>query len=170
MNHVLAGYDESAIFAHEVDYQMEQLDSEGETITEDEATTIVNDDYDLFSNEWDYFTETLTELLEKKAHNGNAWKVIGKELGWLKRDGYKYTLANTVIGKELGWRKLDSYKYTLANTATELLRAILPETDCTISVYNYKNGYQVKASHHDAPTGESYYVTPCALSTYENNY
>ena len=149
MKNLLAGYDESAIFAHEVDYQIEQANSEGEPITELEAITIVNDNYELFSEEWEYFTENLTELLKKKAHDGNAWRVIGKELGW---------------------RKLNGYKYTLADTATELLLALLPETDCTISVYNYKNGYQVQASHHDAPMGESYFVTPCALSTYEKNY
>lgn len=149
MKNLLAGYDEADIFAHEVDYQIEQANVEGEPITEAEAITIVNDNYELFTNEWDYFTETLTELLEKKAHNGNAWRVIGKELGW---------------------RKLNGYKYTLADTATELLRALLPETNCTISVYNYKNGYRLQVSHHDAPTGETYLVAPCALSTYENNY
>ena len=149
MKHLLASYDEADIFAHEVEWQMEESSNEGEPITESEATTIVSDNYELFSNEWDYFTETLTELLKKKAHDGNAWRVIAKATGWLKRDGYKYTLADT---------------------ATELLQAILPDTDCTISVYNYENGYQIQASHHDAPMGESYYITPCALSTYEKNY
>ena len=148
MKHLLAGYDEADIFAHEVDYQMEQANTEGEPITKDEAISLAYNAYDLFSDEWGYFTETLTELLQKKAHDGNAWRVIGKELGW---------------------RKLNGYKYTLADTATKLLQAMLPETDCTISVYNYKNGYQVQASHHDAPMGESYFVTPCALSTYEKN-
>ena len=149
MKHLLAGYNASDILAHEVEWQITQANSEGEPITEAEAMAIANDNYNLFSDEWEYFTENLTELLQKKAHDGNAWRVIGKELGW---------------------RKLDGYKYTLADTASELLRAILPETDCTISVYNYKNGYQIRASHHDAPMGESYYITPCALSTYEKNY
>ena len=148
MQKLLAGYDETDIFTREVAYQMEEHD-EDEPITEAKAMAIVNDNYELFGDEWNYFTENLTELLEIKAHEGNAWKVTAQGIGW---------------------RKLDGYKYTLANTATELLRAILPKTDCTISVYNYKNGYRLQVSHHDAPTGETYLVAPCALSTYENNY
>jgi hypothetical protein len=97
---------------------------------------------------WDYLTEQLTEIMDKKNEKW-YWKAIVRNFGWQGRNGYKYLMA---------------YK------GDELLGKILPRTECNFRIYNYGKGIAINNFHHDSPTGkEWYYITPCAESTY-NRY
>lgn len=65
-----------------------------------------------------------------------------------------------------GWLHQDGSKTFKADEGRELLREILPNTDCTWEVYHYtepftgKKGLAIQNWHHDAPTGgEWYYIT-----------
>lgn len=115
--------------------------------TDDELRSMVYDDHDAFTWAWDDFKERITETMKKKNPSG-YWKVEGRSMGW---------------------RSLSGHKYVNADDALTLFRAILPETDLTLAVFNYGKGIAIRCSHHDAPMGEMYYITPCAASTYEKN-
>lgn len=65
-----------------------------------------------------------------------------------------------------GWLHQDGEKTVRASDGADLLRAILPNTDCTWEVYHYiepftgKKGLALQNWHHDAPMGgEWYYIT-----------
>ena len=62
-------------------------------------------------------------------------------------------------GRNLGWQKRRGYKQFSAGTGRELLRAVLPDTDCTFKIYLHPEHLAMTVSHHDAPTGESYWLT-----------
>lgn len=149
----LMAWDECEIVDNEVKCRLQEqaegikrgyLDPE-EAKSEQELREKVWSDSFLFEMEWEYLTDCLTEVMQKKNPNG-YWKVVGRGLGW---------------------RRLDGYKYCRAETGRELLRSILPDTDCTFTIYNYGKGLAIRNAHHDAPTGEWYYILPCAQSTYE---
>jgi hypothetical protein len=100
--------------------------------------------------EWEDVGYFLTELMNKKNPSG-FWKA---------------TVNN------FGWRNLDGYKFFEAATGHELLQNILPDTECTFNIANFRNGILIQNYHHDSPTGnEKYYILPVAESTYyKNNY
>lgn len=99
---------------------------------------------------------------------------------WLKEhDWYAETLYATV--RNFGWRGLDGKKefscpseYYRAQDGTSVfhcravgqkfLGEILPNTDCTFTIYEKTDKYglylHISNAHHDAPTGESYQVRP----------
>jgi hypothetical protein len=103
-------------------------------------------DSDDWKDEGDYedAMETLTALMDEK--NGETyWKATGYGMGWRKREGYKLFEAKD---------------------GSELLRAILPNTDNTYKIYNEQRGFIIHNAHHDAPTGETYWVRPISEKTY----
>ena len=60
------------------------------------------------------------------------------------------------------WRSLNGEKLFHATTGRELLRAVLPDCDCTFKVYRYGRGLAINNAHHDSPTwAEWYYILPC---------
>lgn len=60
-----------------------------------------------------------------------------------------------------GWRSLDGTKDFRAETGKELLCAVLPNTECTFTIYLGKKDIRINNSHHDKPTGgEWYYISP----------
>jgi hypothetical protein len=107
----------------------------------------VSQDSDFFRQEYEFFCDDLTELLKS-----------------LCPDGYfKVEVHN------FGWQSQDGYKYMEARTGRDLLNGILPDTDCTFSIFKVKHGKQIaiQNSHHDSPYGNEWYVIkPCASSTY----
>ncbi len=136
----IAGYDDCEIYEDQKNFLIEQ-----EGLTEDEAIERVNFDYDIYQFAWENFTENLTEIMHAK-----------------KFTGYYFC-----TGKDMGWRHLYGYKYFTADDAKELLQAVLPKTDCTITVFNGKNGaIEMRVSHHDAPTGETYIIRAVSESYY----
>ncbi len=107
--------------------------------TDDQLFQMASEDPDLFSIQWDYLCDYLTELMEKNSHGG-----------WLAEV------------KNFGWRSLNGHKYFEARTGRELLQKVLPKTECTFKVYRYGKGLAINNAHHDSPTwNEWYYITPC---------
>lgn len=106
------------------------------------------EDASFFESEWEYATEYLTDLMEQK-----------------KQSGYWRVKVNN-----FGWRNLQGEKVFTASTGSDLLSEILPKTDCTFKVFNFRNGFAIQNWHHDSPTGnEWYYVTPIKYGTYVNS-
>lgn len=147
----LTGYDQDEIADNEVKFRMETQIEYGEEIpqlTEDEIRENVYHNSDTFEFAWEDLIEHLTEIMQRKNQSG-YWKVTVNNFGWRSQDGYKYFYADTGI---------------------DLLRGILPDTDCTFKIYNYGKGIAIQNWHHDSPMGNEWYcITPCAYSTYEKN-
>ena len=89
--------------------------------------------------EWDDLCRELEHYMDKFNPSG-LWYARVKNFGWMKREGHKRFQATKGI---------------------ELLRQILPDTDCSFRIYKYrKNGFAINNSHHDSPCGaEWYYIT-----------
>lgn len=103
--------------------------------------------------------------------NNNQIKEIKKEALHLYYDQAESTTSfvdnwkATVNG--FGWRGLNGEKYISADNAKTLLSEVLPDTDCTFHIYNFRNGIAIQNYHHDSPTGnEWYYIVPIASDTY----
>jgi hypothetical protein len=95
----------------------------------------------VFTFAWHDLCANLTQLMEDR--NAPGW--------WYAR------VTN------FGWRSLDGHKTFRAGSGQDLLRAILPDTDCTFHVYDYAGGrgFAINNFHHDSPAGrEWYYVEP----------
>jgi hypothetical protein len=86
-------------------------------------------------DEHDNLMEALTGVIEDMGIT--EWLVQGRQMGWMKRSGYKQFSAKT---------------------GPELLKAVLPKTDCTFKIYIHDRHLTMRVSHHDAPTGESYWL------------
>ena len=97
-------------------------------------------DSDLFQIVWEDIMVNLSEILSQKNPDGH-WAVTGKNMGWRNREGYK---------------DVDT------NDGSEFVEAIFPDTsDFSFVISEYgTDGIYIKLFHHDAPTGESYYVVP----------
>ena len=140
---LLTEWDESELVENEIKYQLE--DNE-EGLTEEEIERDVYNDGELLNICFDGFAEHLTEILRKKNKDG-FWRV---------------TVSN------FGWRNTNGEKAIRIDNAQELIRQILPDTDCTFKIYNYSKGLVIQNFHHDSPVGkEWYYLTPIKESTYE---
>jgi len=87
-------------------------------------------------DEYDNLVEALTGVIEDLGITD--WLAQGRQMGWMKRRGYKLFSART--GKEL-------------------LRAVLPNTDCSFTIHIHPEHLAMRVSHHDAPTGEIYWLT-----------
>lgn len=93
--------------------------------------------------EWDWLTDALTELMEAKNKR-------------YKYPGYWYAEVNN-----FGWRGLDGHATIEAETGQELLRKVLPKTDCIFRIYHDGRGIKIQNFHHDSPVGkEWYYIQP----------
>lgn len=150
---LVAVWDSLDIIQNQVNYLKDededikkQLD-EG-LLTEDQLFCRVSQDYDLFQFEHECMVDNLTEYINK-----------------LNPDGY---WKAEVSG--FGWRGLDGHKYFSADTGSELLSAVLPQTDCTYRIFRVKarRWLAIQNFHHDSPMGREWYIIkPCAQSTYE---
>lgn len=75
---------------------------------------------------------------------------------WIDEMGVHHFYAT---GEKLGWRSAKGQKYFRATDGAELLRNVLPKTDCTFSVFKEPTGLRIVNSHHDAE-GEVYRISP----------
>jgi len=129
-------WDESDIIAGQVDYLMAE-----DGHTEEYAQELVYNDSDLFTYEWEYLTDELTRLMKEIRDNRSSyWYVEVENFGWNNRYG-----STTFEAK----------------TGEELLRKILPNTNCTFHIYRIDGTLALRNSHHDSPTGNEWYtITP----------
>jgi hypothetical protein len=147
MNKLKLVYDDYEVIKNEIDYILNNKTDylHLKSFDNDYLCDYISQNYDLFQFAYDDFIEELQSIIDKK-NKTNYWKVEGINLNWRNSSGYKY--INT-------------------NNAKDLLSKILPNTDCSISVENYKNGLYIKAKHHDQPVnGSSFYILPCSQKTY----
>jgi hypothetical protein len=125
-------------------FQMERKDIENENdiwfMAEGELI-----DWDF---EYECMVENLTEIMQdvsKRYVAGDIWKVSGESMGW---------------------KGLEGYKIARAENGQELLREILPKTDCTFFIYieKGKRGLKIYNYHHDTRFNsrgyELYYIHP----------
>lgn len=149
MPKLLLDWDELEIIETEAKYQWDCQQEDGEREEpRDDIETIrqsVIEDWVFWESEAETTKDTFTELMD----GHEFWKITGSDMGW---------------------RKLSGEKYVMAETGSEMLEAILPNADCTWWLYKGKRrGFTMKVSHHDAPMGEHYIITPIAESTYDKN-
>lgn len=121
----------------------------GDEVYEGQSDEEITEDIYIDAEFWERVAEDkqdeLTQIMDKKRNTG-YWKANGTNMGWTHADGFKYFKADT--GKEL-------------------LDAVLPKTDCTVRVYRQPRGFEMIVSHHDAPTGERYFIRPIEERTYD---
>jgi len=108
------------------------------------------DDED-FQIQYDDAVMELTTFVQMNGNPRMAWEIVVNNSGWRNRDGIKWEIIEN---------------------GTELLRAALPQCDCTFKVYKYgKRGLKIRNWHHDSPTGnEWYYITPVTIKYYDKNH
>ena len=140
----IMSWDESEIFDSRVKDLMQ------ESLSEDEARNRMYKDADGYEIEWEDMCNYLSEVMAEK----------NKSVYW-KAD---------VNG--FGWRHLNGHKFFKAEKGVDLLRAILPNTDCTFYIYKHgRNGLKINNFHHDSPTGaEWYYVLPATQKEINDGY
>lgn len=137
VGHILASWDELDILQAHVESLKESGEHEGKS--DQELFRLACEDPDLMSFEWEWLCGYLTELMARNPHGG--WKA---------------QVAN------FGWRSLNGEKTFRATNGRELLRQVLPKTDCTFKVFKYGWGLAINNAHHDSPTwSEWYYISPC---------
>lgn len=143
----LVSYDQSDIAEAEIDFRMENWqDRFEEKPPREHIANEVYQDSDVFQFAWDDVVEYLTELMAKRNKRG-YWRADVEGFGWRKQNGYKYFEADK---------------------GQEFLQQILPNTDNTFRIYAHgKNGFAIQNFHHDAPTGEWYYVRPATTKEIE---
>ena len=106
--------------------------------TDEELSLLAAQDPDLFAIEWADLCDDLTELMKRNGHGG--WRAVVNNFGW---------------------RALNGYKIFRADNGKELLRQVLPDTECTCKIFKYGNGLAINNAHHDSPCwAEWYYILP----------
>lgn len=154
----IAEWDELEIVQDQADFLLERYveDSENEVIDledlKQKCFESASEDIDLFDAESDRVENNLSVAMETKQ----------ARLGRREEDWYWL-----IRGADMGWQRLAGRKYVKANDGRELLKAILPATDCTWSIYHWQNGMRMRNAHHDAPTGEYYTIRPISETTYK---
>jgi hypothetical protein len=143
----LASWDQYEIMQGQVKFLMEEGHSE------EEAEQMAASDCDLFQIEYDDLKDCLTELMKERELQGPVY---------IEMSGF-------------GWRSLDGHQFADVETGEQLLRAILPNTDCTFHIYDYTSGevkgLAVNNFHHDSPVGrEWYYILPAVMSSYGSEH
>jgi hypothetical protein len=138
---ILLQWDTLAIIEAEVAF-LQETDKQTD---KQELFNQASSDSDLFEREYEDLTDFLTECMRRNVHHG--WFSSVKNFGWDHRSGHKTFTA--VTGKEL-------------------IKAVLPDCDCTYRIYRYGNGFAINNAHHDSPTwNEWYYISPCRESDWE---
>jgi len=143
-------WDECKIADYEAKRMVEDPDCDFED--EDKARENLYEDSFFWSDQWEFFCDDLTYTM--------------KEI--TKRNAYPDRWKASVEG--FGWRNLDGAKTFEAETAAELLREILPKTDCTFKIFRERNRLKIQNWHHDSPMGnEWYYIQPMTKKEVEKD-
>lgn len=138
-------WDNNEIFEDEIKYKLEHKEeSECEDCSDDEIREMVYSDFDLIQINWDSMTDHLTEIMESLNRNNH----------------YKDKWIAEVNG--FGWRNSVGFANITACNGTELLRGVLPDTECSFNIFkDGRNRIKIQNYHHDSPTGnEWYYIRP----------
>jgi len=87
---------------------------------------------------WEELCNDLTELLTQMKNGDSRWKARVENFGW---------------------RNLKGEKSFTAESGEELLKEILPDTDCRFRVYLDADSdvISIQNFHHDSPTGNEWY-------------
>ena len=109
-----------------------------ESVTDEEIENRFYDDYYLADIHFEDFTYMLED--EFTQHIGKEVEVVGKNMGWRNRTGYKWFTINKPI---------------------DVFREIAPKNcELTFKVEKVKGHnhtlYEIRISHHDSPMGEYY--------------
>lgn len=115
-------------------------DDERHHFTDDDWFEYACKDHDALQYEWDWTVEALTDLMD----------AIDQSSYWFA------TVEN------FGWRSLNGFKAFKAEDGTDLLREVLPDTDCSFRIYKWgDDGFAIDNAHHDKPFGgEWYHIFP----------
>ena len=126
---IVLSWDTSEILQNEVEYLMTE-----ENI-EEEAEALAMGNNDIYEHQWDWLTEALSEIMQEVTYRN-----------YYKRYFY-------VEGNNLGWRGRSGFKVIEADNGLELLREVLPNTDCTFFVQRPEDKRQneiiINNFHHD---------------------
>ena len=126
----------------QAEFLQEQAREQGEYLDDVEAFHLACQDQDAAQQAWQDLLDELTEIIEE-----------------INADGYWYATV-----RNFGWRGQDGTKDVFrADNGQDLLRAILPDTDCTFEITVEEWGLQIWNRHHDNPVaGETYsiYISP----------
>lgn len=151
----ILSWDSSESTDAEIKYRMENWEEFSQF---DEKPTLKEVQEDVLSDS-EYFTE--------------LWKDMVNELSEVM-DSINNGVHWTANVSNFGWRGVSGDKDFSASNGTELLREILPKTDCTFFIHLYcpdggqgsllnkpKIGLAIQNYHHDSPVGaEWYYIFP----------
>ena len=111
---------------------------------------------DPYPDEFEYedFVISLGELVKQRFKSGYV-KCSAENMGWRNLSGYKVFECDTDENSE--------------RVGQNFLNSFVPNCDWCASVYslNGGKGLYFSLSHHDSPTGESYYLTPISERTYD---
>ena len=129
-------WDTCKLTEQQAQWLMEQENEREDAVelSKEEALRLAGEDQDFFSMEWSDLCDTLTELMEEMSCTN-----------WLAEV------------KNFGWRKLNGHLGFIAHTGQELLRAVLPDTDCTFKLYKRDGEIAINNAHHDSPTWDEWY-------------
>lgn len=131
-------WDTCAIAQDQVASLVDEARANGEELSEAKAFEQACGDQTLFDFEWEQLCENLTGLMNRINPDGCRWDARVNNFGWQRRDGTK--------------------SFFKAENGQELLRAILPKTDCTFHIFDEGDQIRIRNWHHDNPTGNEYYV------------
>jgi hypothetical protein len=126
-----------------IESQVELLREEHPDRDDDALFQMAAEDGDLLDFEWDDLCDALTEAM-----------------GEINPDGLWYAAVSN-----FGWRHLSGTKTFRACTGRELLRCVLPQTECSFKIYRDGDLLQIDNAHHDAPTGGEWYsIVPAGVA------
>jgi hypothetical protein len=139
---LLMKWDVASIIEKEVKYRLDSWQFPDEPDEEQIRQEVAEN---VFEDELEFLYDYLTEVMAKK-NNDIYW------------------CAEVT---SFGWQSLNGKKIFKADTGEELLRQILPKTECTFKIFNYGRGIALQNWHHDSPVGkEWYYIMPIGYRTY----
>lgn len=126
-------WDSGEIAQNQVHFLLES----GEAASEDDAYRQVWADHEFFAFEWEYLTDTLSDLL-RQANPTGYWQAEVTNFGWRRQNGYA------------------TFK---AEDGRAFLRSVLPDTECSFKVFvDADNTIRLQNFHHDSPTGAEWYT------------
>lgn len=79
----------------------------------------------------------------------------------LREKGQNLDYYWQLAGRNIGWRKINVSNIIYAKNPYQLIEIVKPGTsDWTATITVYDDRFEMMLYHHDAPTGESYTITP----------
>lgn len=118
------------------DFEAGEIDA---VLTEDEALSQAYNDPVIYEMQWEWIQEQLNDWMKEYNPDFLNWCITGENMGWRRVSG----------AKEIPYRE--------AETAEDLIRKILPDTECSYTIYYSGESLWIVNSHHDA-SGEVYRI------------